>query len=110
MDELLDLLLKTYGIAGFLVLLPAVAAWLFWKQNNKLHAEVVQQMTVALEAQKQRVEDQAARVADTERMMAKLLEIVREQTALNTETNSILARLSESVDKLERHALSDRTR
>lgn len=105
MEELFNLVLKSYGIVGILILLPAAAAFVLWKQNERLHAEVVAQTTLALEAQKDRTKDQQARVADTERMMEKVVEIVREQTALNTEINGVLSRLGESVDKLERSIL-----
>lgn len=105
MDELLTLVLKTYGLVGVLILLPAAASVVLWWQNKALHAEVVTQTNLALEAQKERTKDQQARVADTERMMEKLLEIVKEQTELNTEINGVMNRLSESVDKLERRTL-----
>lgn len=105
MEELLNLILKTYGLVGVLILLPAIACVFLFRQNRELHAEVVAQTNLALEAQKDRTKDQQVRVADTERMMEKLLEIVREQTALNTEINGVLTRLSDSVDKLERRSL-----
>lgn len=106
MDELLTLVLKSYGIVGILILLPAAAAFVLWKQNKELHAEVVAQTSLALDAQKDRTKDQQARVADVERLMEKVIEIVREQTALNTEINGVLSRLGESVDKLERTILA----
>lgn len=106
MEELFNLVLKSYGIVGVLVLLPAAASVVLWKQNKELHAEVVAQTNLALEAQKDRTKDQQARVADTERMMEKVVEIVREQTALNTEINGVLSRLGDSVDKLERNVLA----
>ena len=109
MEDLLTLILKTYGIAGVLILLPAFAAVALFLQNRTLHTEVVAQTTLALTAQRDRANDQAARVADTERAMLKLLEVVKEQTALNTEINSVMSRLAETVDKLERKLLfSDR--
>jgi len=106
MDELLALVLKSYGIVGILILLPAAAAFVLWKQNKELHAEVVTQTNLALDVQKDRTKDQQARVADVERLMEKVVEIVREQTALNTEINGVLSRLGESVDKLERTILA----
>lgn len=105
MDELLTLVLKTYGLVGVLILLPAAASIVLWRQNKALHEEVVSQTNLALDAQKERTKDQQTRVADTERMMEKLLEIVKEQTALNTEINGVMSRLSESVDKMERRTL-----
>jgi hypothetical protein len=40
-------------------------------------------------------------------MAEKLLLVVKEQTALGSESNSLLERLVSSVDKLERHALTN---
>lgn len=109
MDELLTLIVKSYGLVGVLIVLPIGAAVVLWIQNKGLHLEVLKQTQIALEAQKERTEDQKTRVADTERMMERLMDVVREQTALNTELNSVLTRVSESVEKLERRTfLGDR--
>ena len=98
MEDLLQLVLKSYGIVGVMLLLPVAACVVLWKQNLALHAEVVSQSNVALDAQKQRS-------ADQERMTEKLLEVIKEQTELNTEINGVLSRVGITVEKLERNAL-----
>jgi hypothetical protein len=98
LEDLLQLVLKSYGIVGVMLLLPVAACVVLWKQNLALHAEVVSQSNVALDAQKQRS-------ADQERMTEKLLEVIKEQTELNTEINGVLSRVGITVEKLERNAL-----
>lgn len=98
MEDLLQLVLKSYGIVGVMLLLPVAACVVLWRQNLALHAEVVSQSNVALDAQKQRS-------ADQERMTEKLLEVIKEQTELNTEINGVLSRVGITVEKLERNAL-----
>ena len=108
MEELIALVLKSYGLVGFLILLPALGCFVLWTQNKELHKEVVSQTNLAVEAHKSRVADQAARVADTERMMQKIVEIVKEQSSLNANTNELLSRLGETVEKMERHIFFNR--
>ena len=106
MEELLQLVWKSYGLVGFLILLPVVACVFLWRQNLALQKNVMEQAGVALDVQKQRSSDHAKRLSDYERMMETLVKLVREQTALNAETNSVLGRVSETVERLERHILS----
>lgn len=95
----MQLILRTYGIAGLLILLPVISTIVLWRQNKALHDEVVTQTNQAVEAQKQRVEDQNKRVADNERMMQRLIDVVREQTVINTEVRVVLERLDAFVDR-----------
>lgn len=106
-EELLALIMKTYGIAGLLIVAPIIAVVFLWKNNNALQSQVVAQAALVAAAEKARGDDQSKRVADTERMAEKLLLVVKEQTALGSESNSLLERLVSSVDKLERHALTN---
>jgi len=105
-EDLLALIVKTYGIAGLLIVAPLIACVFLWRGNNSLQAQVVAQAALVAAAEKARGDDQSKRVADTERMAEKLLAVVKEQTALGVESNGLLERLAGSVDKLERHALS----
>ncbi len=108
MEDLFQLVLKSYGIVGVMLLLPVAACVVLWKQNLALHAEVVAQSSVALDAQRQRSTDQSARVRDYERMAEKLFEIIKEQTELNTEISSVMSRVGATVEKLERQTLTNR--
>lgn len=106
-EDLLALIMKTYGIAGLLIVAPLIAVVFLWQNNKDLHTQVVAQAALVAAAEKSRGDDQSKRVADTERMAEKLLAVVKEQTALGVESNSLLERLVGSVDKLERHALTN---
>lgn len=105
--DLLELIVKTYGIVGLLILAPFVSTVALWRAYAGVAKLLSEQSTTALTIESKRVEDAKARVVDTERMMLKLMELVKEQTALGTETNSTMERLHDSVDKLERHALTN---
>lgn len=107
MEELLALILKTYGVAGLLIVAPIIACVFLWRGNNALQLQVIAQAALVSAAEKDRGDDQSKRVADTERMAERLLLVVKEQTALGVEQNSMLERLVGSVDKLERHALTN---
>lgn len=107
MEELLQLVWKSYGLVGFLILLPVVACVFLWKQNLALHKDVAVQSGVAFDVQRQRTNDQSKRLADYERMMETLVQLIKEQSALNAETNGVLTRMNETVERLERHILSN---
>ena len=64
MEDLFQLVLKSYGIVGVMLLLPVAACVVLWKQNLALHAEVVAQSSVALDAQRHLLSPQAASELD----------------------------------------------
>ena len=107
MEELFSLVAKTYGLVGLLIFAPFVATGFLWRANNALQAGAAAAQASRVEDQKARVEDQNKRVEDMAGMMQKLLEVVRDQTQQGVEMNGVLERLSVSVDKLERHALTN---
>jgi hypothetical protein len=82
-NDIVELILKTYGIAGILLLMPFIAVVVLFKENKSLHADV-------LAAQVKRVEDAQA-------ISTKLIEIVSNQSALNKETNLALDKISETM-------------
>ena len=85
MSEILELILKTYGIAGALLLMPFIAVVYLFKENKSLHADV-------MSVQKQRVEDAQA-------ISNKMMEIVSVQSALSKETNIALGRVAETMSR-----------
>ena len=114
MEELILLVQKTYGLAGVLLLSPLLATIALWRANASLHkdliktqeqarAEVVKATETATEAQKQRVKD-------AQDINLKLIEVVKEQTALNTETNLALERIGDVLNELQNRMLADQTR
>jgi hypothetical protein len=88
MEELLLLIQKTYGLIGIFLLMPVLGLIAVWRQNIKLQKDVA-------EAQK-------LRVKDAQDINAKLIDIVREQTGLSTETNLALERIGDAMNEVHR--------
>ena len=88
MEELLQLIAKTYGLVGLLIVAPFVATVYLWKQNAKLHAEVVFATQAATKATEQRV-------TDAQQITTKIIALVEEQAGLNKETNIALDQVRE---------------
>lgn len=88
MEELLLLIQKTYGLIGLFLVMPVLAAIALWRQNVKLQKDVA-------EAQK-------LRVKDAQDINAKLIDIVKEQTGLSTETNLALERIGDAMNEVHR--------
>jgi hypothetical protein len=101
-EEIIQLVTKTYGLVGLLLVAPIVAVVYQWKQNNKLHAEVIKATQESTEAQKQRV-------ADAQAISNKLLDVVSEQSALNKETNIALDQVRELLMFLSKSHRSPKT-
>ena len=102
MDELVQLLVKTYGLLGILLLAPFIATVYVWNENKRLHGhheatETTNNNTVTLMNDKI-VKAQEQRVADAQAITNKLVEIVSEQSALNKETNLVLERIKDKLD------------
>lgn len=87
MEELVQLIAKTYGIAGLIMVSPFVMLGYVWRSNVKLHDQVAK-------IQEQRNDAvskvQEARVNDAKAMSEKMLVLVEEQGGLNKETNIAL--------------------
>ena len=88
MEELLQLIAKTYGMVGILILAPLVALVYVWRQNLKLHEEVVTATQQATKATEQRV-------TDAQQITTKIIALVEEQAGLNKETNIALDQVRE---------------
>lgn len=86
MDELVQLIAKTYGIAGLIMLSPFVMLGYVWKNNVKLHDQVSKV--------------QEARVNDAKAMSDRMLELVGEQAGLNKETNIVLDQVRDLLMKV----------
>lgn len=95
MDDLWMLIQKTYGLAGILILSPLVLAFLTFKENAKLHKNVLEAAKDVSEAQKQRVEDAKG-------VTSKLVELVASQTTTNREIATTLGRIEAVLTRLDR--------
>lgn len=97
MEELIQLIAKTYGIAGLIMLSPFILLGYVWKSNQKLHAQVAKvQEERALAVEKV----QEARVNDAKAMSEKMLVLVEEQAGLNKETNIALDQVRDLLMKV----------
>ena len=91
MDELVTLVLKTYGLAGVILLTPTLLLMLAVKENRRLHDAVTK-------AQEQRV-------ADAHAQSTVMISLVREQTKLTSENVTLLEGLSGQFERfIERQA------
>jgi hypothetical protein len=88
MEEILQLILKTYGVVGLLIAAPFIAVVFLWKENKVLRKD--------LESVQQK------RVEDNKEVTKSVLEVAKEQSSLNKETNLLLERMSDTLDRLER--------
>ena len=108
MDELIQLILKTYGIVGLLILAPFVGLVVVWRENRttmRTHtaelAAVHKQHALEMAASQDKVSTaQVQRVDDAQRISSKLMELASSTSALSAETNMALERLHETVTVL----------
>lgn len=94
MDELLLLIQKSYGLVGVILFLPVFATIHLARENRTLQLAVVKATEQATEAQKQRV-------ADSQAISTQLINVLKEQAALNTETNIGLERIVDVLSELQ---------
>lgn len=102
MEELLLLIQKTYGLIGVFLIAPVIALIVVWRQNSRLQNDVVK-TTKELTGQIGKAQDQ--RVKDAQDINVKLIELVKEQTSLNTETNLALERLGDALNEIQNQRL-----
>lgn len=95
MEELINLVVKTYGLVGFVLLAPYVALVYMWRQNVKLNADLVAYGEKLAMAKEGVTAAQAQRVVDAQQTATKMMELVSEQSGLNKETNITLDQLRE---------------
>jgi hypothetical protein len=95
MNEVIELIAKTYGIVGVLILLPVVSTvWLALESRRiqKDKSAIEKALTEKLESvHNQRVEDAKA-------ISGKLMEMASETSSLSKETNIVLHRISEQIE------------
>lgn len=94
MDELVQLIGKTYGIVGLLILAPLAACVFLFRENQKLHKEQLEGTSTAASeikaSNESALEAQKMRVTDAQNIAQKLLDTMTKQTETNKETNLVL--------------------
>lgn len=96
MEELIQLIAKTYGIAGLIMLSPFIMLGYVWRSNVKLHDQVA---TIQEQRNEAVSKVQEARVNDAKAMSEKMMVLIEEQAGLNKETNIALDQVRELLMK-----------
>lgn len=104
MDELINAIVKSYGIIGLLMIAPVIAAVYLWKDNvrlNKALQELAQKYTDSIDAMGQRVvAAQEKRVEDSKGISTMLMGMVGEHAAQAREQTIALDRVGDMVSML----------
>jgi hypothetical protein len=90
MEELIQLVVKSYGIIGIILLTPFIALKFLWSEYQKLRKDLAVANDKVVEAQKQRVEDAKA-------ISEKLIEMSSEHASLTKETNHALEQVGDTL-------------
>lgn len=93
MEEIIVLVQKSYGLLGVFLVLPLVAVIVVWRQNVKLQDKVLKAHEDTTDAHKQRVKD-------AQEINVKLIDVLKEQTGLNIETNLALERIGDALNEV----------
>lgn len=94
MDDFIQLITKTYGLAGVLMFAPIIAVIYLWKHSQTLQDKLQLANDKVNEVHQKRVED-SKQVAD------KLMEMVQEHAELSKETNIALERINDTFTVLQ---------
>lgn len=101
MQEIIELIAKTYGLVGVFLVLPLIACWALWRDNKELRAEAKKSNEEAAkhiqECNNVVVEAQKQRVVDAQAISAKLIEMVAEQASLTKENILSMNRVSDKL-------------
>lgn len=104
MDELFQLIVKSYGVVGVIILSPMISTIYLWKENQKLHEKMLNltgEHAKGIEGVGERItEVQDKRIADAQGIMTKLMDLVSAQSGLNKETNLALDRIGDMITML----------
>lgn len=104
MDELVNAIVKSYGIIGLFMVAPIVAVVYLWRDNirlNKALSELAQKHTDTVDALGQRVvAAQEKRVEDSKGLTGQLMAMVGEHAASSKEQTLALDRVGDMVSML----------
>ena len=105
MEELVQLIVKTYGIVGIILLTPTVACIFLWRhyvsvtEGHTGHGKVWGDKLQALaDSNAAKIEVlQQKRIDDVRALGDAVLRIAIEQAAMNKETNMLMERINETL-------------
>lgn len=104
MEEIIQAIIKSYGLIGLIMLSPFAAAVYLWKDNvrlNKALQELAQKYTDSIDSMGQRVvAAQEKRVEDSKGISVQLMSMVGEHAAQAKEQTLALDRVGDMVAML----------
>lgn len=92
MEELVQLIVKSYGIVGLFMLSPLVGIVYVWKHSHKIQQDSDSKIKELQEKLNKTNED---RVNDLKEMSERLLKVISSNTSTISETNMLLERLGD---------------
>jgi predicted sugar kinase len=90
MDDLIQLVTKTYGLVGVILLAPFVLMKFLWSDNKSLRKQLA-------DANERVVATQEKRIEDAKAISQKLIEMSSEHAGLTKETNIALDRVGDTL-------------
>lgn len=107
MEEFVNLIVKTYGLFGLILVAPVVAMVWLWRDNVRLNNEMrkmAESYADRVDALGQRVvAAQEKRVDDSHQIAEQLVEMIGEHTGAQKETNLALDRIGDMVSDMMRN-------
>lgn len=105
MEELVQLIVKTYGIVGIILLTPTVGCVFLWRHyihKERLHSESEKQWSEKIEqlgkGHSEKIESlQQKRIDDVKALSDAVQKIATEQSGMNRETNMLMERINETL-------------
>lgn len=112
MEDLVNAVIKSYGLVGLIIIVPMVAVVWLWRDNVRLndkmremqneHSKLVDQLGQRVAAAQEK------RVDDSHGITTKLVEMIAEHTAAAEKTNLALDRIGDMVSMLNAQQTSSR--
>jgi C4-dicarboxylate-specific signal transduction histidine kinase len=96
-EELVQAIVKSYGIIGLFMLAPIIASVYLWLDNKRLNDKM---QTISQQASERIEAAVSKRVEDAQSITNKLVEMIHEQSSLNKETNLALDRIGDMVSMM----------
>lgn len=97
MDHLLDLVVRTYGIVGIIILAPYFACGFMWRE---IRAQAVKIEDKNKELLDKLTDLQNKRLDDAKHLATKMADVSQAQSLSSSETNMTLQRISDIISEL----------
>jgi len=92
MEELIQLITKTYGIVGLIMMSPFIGLVYVWRHSHKVQEDADKKNT---ELQLKINEVNEKRVSDFKEVSERLIKVISSSTSTSNETNLLLERLGD---------------